>query len=96
MNDRRDELVRTLQDKLETWNTKIDELEVQAELMEAEARDRQRERIEEIRKKRNDLQQRIDALSRAGDDARRDLEQGVNLALDALKEAVRSATSRFR
>jgi predicted nuclease with TOPRIM domain len=95
MSKRREELVRTLQDKLEAWNARIDELEVQASLLEAEARTRQQERIEEIRRKRDELQERIDALGRAGDDARRDLEQGVSMALDALKEAFQSAASRF-
>jgi len=95
MSKRREELVRTLQEKLEAWNARIDELEVQASLLEAEARTRQQERIEEIRRKRDELQERIDALGRAGDDARRDLEQGVSMALDALKEAFQSAASRF-
>jgi predicted nuclease with TOPRIM domain len=95
MSKRREELVRTLQDKLEAWNARIDELEVQASLLEAEARTRQQKRIEEIRRKRDELQERVDALGRAGDDARRDLEQGVSMALDALKEAFQSAASRF-
>lgn len=95
MSTHREELVRTLQAKLEEWNARIDELEVQASLMEAEARTRQQEQIEEVRRKRDELRAKIDALGRAGDDARRDLEQGVSLAVDALKEAIQSATSRF-
>ena len=96
MTGRREELVRKLQAKLEEWNTRIDELEVQAALMEAEARTEQQKRIERIRRKRDEVRDKIDALSRSGDDALRDLEQGVNLAVDALKEAFQSATSRFR
>lgn len=95
MSKRREELVRTLQAKLEEWNTRIDELEVQASLMEAEARTRQQKRIEEIRRKRDELREKVDALGRAGDDARRDLEEGVTMAVDALKEAFQSAASRF-
>ena len=95
MSKRREELVRTLQAKLEEWNTRIDELEVQASLMEAEARTRQQKRIEEIRRKRDELREKLDTLGRAGDDARRDLEEGVTMAVDALKEAFQSAASRF-
>ena len=95
MSKRREDLVRTLQAKLEEWNTRIDEMEVQASLMEAEARTRQQKRIEEIRRKRDELRERIDTLGRAGDDARRDLEEGVTMAVDALKEAFQSAASRF-
>lgn len=96
MTERRQDLIRTLHAKLDQWNTKIDELEVQAKLMEAEARKQQEQRLEEIRQRRDDVQRRIEALGRAGEDARQDLEQGVNLAADALKEAIHSASSRFR
>lgn len=95
MNEQRKELVRTLENKLEEWNSRIDELEVQADLMEKEARDEQKRQIEAMRKRMDELRGRIEELSRAGDDARQDVEQGVKLALGALKEAFHSATSRF-
>jgi len=95
MSKRREDLVRTLQAKLEEWNARIDELEVQASLMEAEARTRQQKRIEEVRRKRDELREKVDTLGRAGDDARQDLEEGVTMAVDALKEAFQSAASRF-
>lgn len=95
MNERRDELVRTLQSKLEEWNSRIDELEVQADLMEKEARDEQKRQIEGMRKRMDELRAKIKELGDAGEDARQDVEQGVKLALGALKEAFHSATSRF-
>jgi predicted RNase H-like nuclease (RuvC/YqgF family) len=91
----REELIRTLKSKLEEWNRRIDELEVQADLMGKEARDKQRKNIEAMRSRVDGLRLKIGELSRAGRDARQDVEQGVNLAFSALKEAFNSATSRF-
>ena len=50
MSERREEVVRTLKNKLEEWNRRIDELEVQADLMEKEARAEQKRQIEAMRK----------------------------------------------
>ncbi len=95
MSEQREELVRTLKEKLEEWNRRIDELEVQADLMGKEARDEQKRHIESMRRRVDELRLKIEELSHAGRDARQDVEQGVKLALGALKEAFNSATSRF-
>jgi TolA-binding protein len=95
MSEQREELVRTLKGKLEEWNRRIDELEVQANLMEKEARDERMRHIEAMRSRADELRLKIDELSRAGRSAGQDVEQGVKLALSALKEAFHSATSRF-
>ncbi len=95
MSEQREELVRTLKDKLDKWNSRIDELEVQADLMGKEARDEQKRHIEAMRRRADELRGKIEELGRAGQDARQDVEQGVKLAFSALKEAFHSATSRF-
>ncbi len=92
----RDELVRSLHAKLDEWNSRIDQLEAQMERMDADARAAQMERIQAFRNKRDYVLRKLEAFSRAGDDAKQDLKQGVILAVDSLKEAFSSAASRFR
>lgn len=96
MSEQREELVRTLNNKLKEWNRRIDELEVQANLLEKDARDESVRHIEVMRRRVEEVRGKIEELSRAGRDARHDVEEGVKLAFSALKETFHSAASRFR
>ena len=92
----KDEFVRKMHSKLDHWNADIDALTAKANDAEASARDEYHKQIETLRSKRDEARSKLSALETAGEGAWQDLKAGVELAWDAVSEAVHSATSRFK
>lgn len=92
----KEEFVRKMHSKLDIWNAEIDALTAKASSAEASARAEYHKQIEALRGKRDEARSKLDALESAGEGAWEDLKAGVELAWDAVSEAVQSATSRFK
>ena len=87
----RDEYVDRMKRQLDEWNRDIDRLEAQAASGEARAKLRYTEQMEKARRRRDDLQQRLDELQRSSGDAWERMKGGVDEAGNALREALADA-----
>lgn len=85
-----------LRAQLREWDAKIDVLKAKAEKAEKEIKVDYYDTIEEIKEKRNIAREKIVELQAAGDDAWKDLKDGVENAWSDLSSAVKAATERFK
>ena len=92
----KEEFVRKMHSKLDIWNAEIDALTAKANAAEASARAEYHKQLDALRSKRDEARSKLNALETAGEGAWEDLKAGVELAWDAVSEAVQSATSRFK
>ena len=92
----REEYVRKMQAKLEHWNAEIDMLAVKAALAEAEFKTEYSEQIEMLRNKQIEARVKLESLQESSESAWKDMRSGVEMAWDAIGEAVSSAVSRFK
>ena len=92
----RDEYVRKMQAKLDEWNAEIDTLAAKANEAAADVRSEYHEQIEHLKAKQVVARHRIEELQQAGEGAWGDLKSGVELAWNAMGDAIDSARSRFK
>ncbi len=92
----REEYVRKLQAKLDEWNADIDRLAVKAALAEAELKTQYSDEIEMLRNKQIEARVKLEAMQEASESAWEDMRSGLDIAWDAISEAVSSAKSRFK
>lgn len=91
----REETVQNLKLKLDEWNTKIDELEVQAKLAEMQNREKFESEIARMKQKRDEIKDRLENMPESGQKAFEELRQGAEQAWDALSDAYQKARSHF-
>lgn len=92
----KDEFVRKMHSQLDRWNAEIDALSARASAAEADARGEYQKQIDALRARRDEARDKLKSLEAAGENAWEDMKAGVELAWDAVSDAVRSAVSRFR
>lgn len=95
MSEERDAYVQKLKAKLDEWNAEIDILAAKAEQAEAEAKIEYHKRLEDLRAKRGELEEKIAELQQAGEGAWEDLKQGLENSWDILKISFSRAKSEF-
>jgi uncharacterized coiled-coil DUF342 family protein len=92
----RDEYIRKMQAKLEEWNAEIDTLTAKASEVKADVKNEYNEQIESLKLKQVAARQKIEVLQHSGESAWEDLKSGIELAWNAMGEAIDSARSRFK
>ena len=92
----RDEYVRRMQAKLEEWNADIDALTVKGSEVSAELKSEYAEQIEALKAKQAAARQKVEEMQKSGEGAWEDLKAGMELAWNAVSEAIDSAKSRFK
>ncbi len=96
----RDEFVRSMHSKLDLMNNQIDALaktmSAKADYLEAGVRSEYQKQMDALVSKRDSARSKLGEIESSGEGAWQDLKAGVELAWDALGEAVRSAMSRFK
>jgi len=92
----REEYVKKLQAKLEEWNADIDKLSARAGEVKSELRHEYAEQLEALKAKQAVARQKFEELQKCGESAWEDLKAGMELAWNAVSEAIDSAKSRFR
>ena len=92
----RDEYVRKMHDMLQKLDAEIDTLAARAGHVEADVRDEYHKQLAQLRTRRDEARAKLDTLRGAGEGAWQDLKAGVELAWEAIGEAVDSARSRLR
>ncbi|MDZ7290157.1 MAG: coiled coil domain-containing protein [candidate division KSB1 bacterium] len=81
--------------QLREWDTEIEELKVKAEKVTAEAHTEILRQIEELRAKKEVVQNKLQQLQEVGDDAWEDIKVGVERSWTELKGAFRSAFAKL-
>jgi hypothetical protein len=92
----RDMYIRKMVAKLVEWNIEINMLVARADEVTTELKADYNEQILLLRERLAALQQKIDALQKAGDGAWEDLKSGIENAKTALGDSIDSARARFR
>jgi uncharacterized coiled-coil DUF342 family protein len=96
MMSNRDAYVEKMHAKLDEWNAEIDRLKAKLDGAKAEKRIEYREDIENLKAKQKEVEEKIDTLRDAGDDAWEDLKKGVEDAWQSMESAVNAAKNRFK
>lgn len=90
-----EEYIRKLRSQLEEWDYELDRLEHRMEDLGTEARERAKQKIEDARDYRRDVEGRLKKLESAAGDALQDIRDGIELAWDGLKTGFAAARSEF-
>jgi len=92
----KEEFVRKMHSRLDKWNAEIDALTAKANAAEANVRAEYPKQIEALKARRDEARSKLNTLETVGEGAWEDMKAGVELAWDAVSEAVHSATARFK
>ena len=87
----RDNYVRKMHSLLDKGSAEIDVLEAKAEEAEAGARDEYRKQIAALRARQEEARAKLASLRVAGEGAWQDLQAGVEMAWEAIGEAIAEA-----
>jgi uncharacterized coiled-coil DUF342 family protein len=85
-----------LEAQMREWSAKIDILKAKADQAEAESKIEYKNRIEDLRKRKEALQEKVKELQNASDAAWKDIKAGTERAAADLKDALQSAFSKFK
>jgi hypothetical protein len=96
MEETQEGTARRREAQLKELSARLDILEAKAREAEAQARLRYYRQIDELKKKRDNLQRRIDELREAGGGAWKDLKEGVEAAAREFRAALDTASERFK
>lgn len=88
--------IQKLHAKIDEWNADIDRLKAKADQVEADSKIEYQKQVEALKNNRDDIEKKISEISRSGENAWEDLKAGIDLAREAMSEAIKSATSRFK
>jgi hypothetical protein len=92
----KEEYREKLEAQMREWSAKIDLLKAKADQAEAEAKIEYRNRIEDLRKRKEALQAKLEELKDASEAAWNDLKAGTEKAAADLRDALESALSKFQ
>ncbi|WP_163339045.1 hypothetical protein [Desulfopila sp. IMCC35008] len=92
----KEEFIQMLHAKIDEWDTEIDRLSAKAAMVEAESREDYYQQIAEMKAKRSQINEKLEKVRQSGENAWEDLKSGIDLALESMNEALRSAASRFK
>jgi predicted nucleic acid-binding Zn-ribbon protein len=91
-----DELREQLEAELHKWHTKIEEARVQMNLGTMEAADRLRPVIEELEKELAHAKEKWNELEVASGKSWVDIKEGLDVSVDAMKQAFGKAREHFK
>ncbi len=95
MTEKREAYVQKLKAKLDEWNAEIDKIAAKADQADAEAKIVYYKRMEDLRAKRKDVEDKIEELQQAGEGAWEGVKQGLENSWEILKESLKIAKSEF-
>ena len=91
----RDEYVAKAQAKLDQWNAQIDELEARARQAKAQEVQKHQERIADLKRKRDEAQQKLEEIQGAGEDAWGSLKSGAEELWQDLTTTLQESKNAF-
>ncbi len=93
---KKEEFIRELHQKIDEWDAEIDRMSIKAAQVEEDSRVEFYEQIAELKTKRMQIEEKLERIQQSGGEAWEDLKAGVDLALETMSEAIRSAAARFK
>ena len=81
--------------QLDQWNAEIDKLEARAREASADGEIAYRETLQDLRGKRDALEQKLNETRQSGEAAWSDMKAGMDAAWNNLSAAITKAQSRF-
>ena len=94
MSDKKDFTARARQ-QLEDWDYQLDRLSARLNDLRDEWRDEAREKLNEMKGRRSEFEEKLERLESHGDDAWDDIKAGLEIAWDGLKTGFLVAKSEF-
>lgn len=91
----RKELIDKLTAQLEQLDAKIDDLESKAEKAEADTQQEFDKQIRDLRDKMATAQNRLKEIKQSGDEAWKELREGIEKVMDEVDSAIQRARSGF-
>ncbi len=85
-----------LKAQLDEWSADLDKLKARAEKAEAGLKIEYHNEIEQLRAKKEAVEQKLSELKNASEDAWEDIKAGIETSWDSLSQAIKSAVSRFK
>jgi Skp family chaperone for outer membrane proteins len=85
-----------IESTLNEWGEEIEKIRKKADQLGAEAKDKYREQIEDLRARQETARKKLEALKRTGGEAWEDLRTGAEAALDELKKGVEGAVAKLK
>ncbi len=85
-----------IQSQINQWNAEIDKLKAKADSASADAQLEYNQQIREIRDRQGAVEQKLNELEEAGEGAWEDIKTGLNEAMDALDDSLKSASAHFK
>jgi hypothetical protein len=95
MSEKKDAYVKELKARIDKWNAEIDKLAAKAEQAEAESKIGYHKRLDDLRTKRKDMEDKMAAVHQAGEESWQGLKQGLEKSWDAFTESLTKAKSEF-
>ncbi len=92
----KDEYVRKMHSQLDQLSNEIDRLVVKKEGIEEAGRAELVKHLEDLQRRRDDVRDRLKSIQQAGENAWADMQSGLELAWEAITQAMDSARNRFR
>jgi len=92
----RDDYVKKLKEQLDRWNTDISKLEARAKQPLVGMKDAYEKQLQDLRKRRDAMQQKMTEIQKAGDQAWDHLREGADKAWKAMEESFKNAWSVFK
>jgi len=77
------------------WNIERNKIEAKAQHAKVEVKKKYEEKLKTLQKKREKMNQKLDQIDVASEDAWRDIKEGVDNARQSLNEAIKKARSHF-
>ena len=95
MTEKRDAYVQKLKAEMAELDAEIEKLAAKADQADAAAKIEYHRQLENLRAKRNDLEENFAELQKAGEAAWEDLKQGLENSWEILKTSLAKAKSEF-
>lgn len=95
MNENRDEFMEKMDAKVAGWDAEIAKLSAMKDKATAASKDVYARNIDVLKAKRDEVQKKLGQARVATDTAWKDMKGGLEVAVNAMSEAVKSAASRF-
>lgn len=86
---------KKMQAKIDEWKARIDELRAQSDQTKARTKQEYLDEVEKLKEKKEDAQNKLDALKAKSGDAWGDLKEGVDRAYSDMKHTFENISSRF-
>lgn len=94
--NKKDTYVKRMQAQLDAWDAEIKKLKAKAEIAQADTQLKYQKEVEELQERQRKAEEKLSEIRAASDDAWADLKSGADRAWDAMSDAIKAATGRFK